>query len=28
LKQQLLSSGALKLNDSAMKNFLAAYQKS
>jgi peptidyl-prolyl cis-trans isomerase D len=28
LKQQLVSSGELRLNDAAMKNFLAAYQKS
>jgi peptidyl-prolyl cis-trans isomerase D len=28
LKQQLVRSGDLRLNDAAMKNFLAAYQKS
>jgi len=28
LKQQLVSSGELKLNDAAMKKFLAAYQRS
>lgn len=28
LKQQLVRSGDLKLNDAALKNFLAAYQKS
>jgi hypothetical protein len=28
LKQQLLASGKLKMNESAMKKFLATYQKS
>jgi hypothetical protein len=28
LKQQLLASGELKMNDAAMKKFLAAYQRS